>query len=252
MAQLTILGSSNAIPSLEHENSHLAVATAERVILVDCASNPVVRLERAGVDIHAVTDIILTQFHPDHVAGLPLLLMDMWLMGRRPQLNIYGLSYTLDRVESMMALYGWGEWPDFFTVNFFRIPASELALVLETTELRVLSSPATHFLPNIGLRFEFKAGKKSFAYSCDTEPSQAILELARGVDILLHEATGSTKGHSSAAQAGDVAREAQAGALYLIHYPTGKYASGDPVAEARARFPREVVLAIDFMKIDLD
>ena len=71
------------------------------------------------------------------------------------------------------------------------------------------------------------------------------------MDILLHEASGPFKGHSSAAQAADVAKQANVGTLYLIHYPTGRYATGDPVAEARARFSGPVILAQDLMKVDL-
>jgi ribonuclease Z len=252
MTKLIVLGSSNAIPSLDHENTHLALTSAERTVLIDCASNPVVRLEQAGVDVSSVTDIILTHFHPDHVCGVPLLLMDMWLMGRRQPLNIYGLHYTLDRVETMMGLYGWIEWPNFFTVNFCRVPADEMATVIDGPDMCIYSSPAKHFLPNISLRIELKKNKKVLAYSCDTEPCPAVFDLARGVDILLHEAAGSFMGHSSAAQAGDVAQQAGVGILYLIHYPTGRYASDDLVSEARARFSGEVRLAVDFMEIDLD
>jgi ribonuclease Z len=251
MSQLIILGSSNAIPSADHENTHLALITPERQVLIDCAANPVVRLEKAGLDVNATTDIIVTHFHPDHVCGLPLLLMDMWLMGRRNPLNIFGLHFTLDRVETMMNLYGWAEWPNFFTVNFCRIPADDMALVVNDAHMRIYASPVKHFLPNICLRFELKAESKSLAYSCDTEPCQAILDISRGVDILLHEASGPFKGHSSAAQAADVAREANVGSLYIIHYPTGRYASGNPVAEAQSHFSGPVILAEDFMKIDL-
>jgi len=251
MAQLIILGSSNAIPTENHENTHLALITPGRRVLIDCGSNPVIRLEKAGLEINSITDIILTHFHPDHVTGLPLLLMDMWLTGRHSPLNIYGLNHTLDRVEIMMNLYGWDEWPNFFPVNFCRIPADDMALVLNDEHLRIYSSPVKHFLPNICLRFELKAEATSIAYSCDTEPCQAILDIARDADILLHEASGSVKGHSSAAQAADVARQAKVGVLYLIHYPTGRFASGDLIAEAHTRFPGQVILAKDFMRVDL-
>jgi ribonuclease Z len=117
--------------------------------------------------------------------------------------------------------------------------------------VRVYSSPVKHFLPNIGLRIELKTEKKSLAYSCDTEPCPEVERLAAGANILLHEASGTGLGHSSAAQAGDMARQAEVGALYLIHYATGQYASGDLVAEARTRFPGEVYLATDLMEVDL-
>ena len=118
MSKLIILGSSNAIPHKDHENTHMVIVGSERTVLVDCVGNPILRLERAGVDFNTITDLILTHFHPDHVSGVPLLLMDMWLMGRKRQLNVYGLHATLDRVENLMGFYEWGRWPEFFPTAF--------------------------------------------------------------------------------------------------------------------------------------
>ena len=251
MTKLIILGSSNAIPSKDHENTHLALVCQSRTVLIDCVGSPVVRLEAAGIDLNTIGDIILTHFHPDHVSGVPLLLMDLWLMGRRAPLNVYGLNYTIERIETLMGLYGSANWPNFFPVNFCRVPANEMALVLDGDDIRVYSSPVKHFLPNIGLRIELKAEKKSLAYSCDTEPCPEVERLAAGADILLHEAAGPLAGHSSAAQAGDIAQRAEVGQLYLIHYPTGRFASGDLVSEAKTRFAGDVRLATDLMEISL-
>jgi ribonuclease Z len=251
MTKLIVLGSSNAIPSLENENTHLLIQGNEHIVLVDCASNPIVRLEKIGLDINRVTDIIITHFHPDHVAGIPLLLMDMWLLGRSTPLTIYGLHHSIDRTETMMGLFSWSEWPNFFPVNFCRIPADEMAIVMDNPEMRVYATPVKHFIPNIGLRFEFKPQGSSFAYSCDTEPCSTLFRLAHNVDILLHEAAGAFTGHSSAAQAADVARTANVGELILIHYPSGKFASGDLVAEAAHKFEGPIRKAVDFMQINL-
>lgn len=251
-AKLVVLGSSNAIPTKDHENTHLAVVCHSLTVLIDCVSTPLVRLEQAGIDPMSVNELILTHFHPDHVSGVPLLLMDLWLMGRRAPFNIYGLDYTLERVKTMMGLFGWSEWPNFFPVNFHPVQSREMALVFESDELRISSTPVKHFLPNIGLRVEFKKENKSVAYSCDTEPCAQVERLAQGADILLHEAAGQLDGHSSAAQAGEIARQAEVGALYLIHYPTGPFASGDLVAEAGTTFPGEVHLAVDLMEINLE
>ena len=250
MAKLTILGSSNAIPSIEHDNTHMVLETQGRTILVDCASNPLLRLKRAGISFHNITDVILTHFHPDHVGGLPLLLMDMWLLGRHASLNIYGLEHTLERAESMMKLYSWEDWPNFYPVTFCHIPEVPLARLMDNDEVRVYASPVKHFIPNIGLRFELKPESKSMAYSCDTEPCSAIFELSKDVDLLIHEASGDFRGHSSAGQAGDVARTAAVGELILIHYPTGQLASGDLVSQAAAKFSGPIHLATDFMVIE--
>jgi ribonuclease Z len=85
--KIIILGSSNAVPSKDHENTHLVIIGKERTILVDCVSDPIVRLEQAGVDFNELTDIVITHFHPDHVSGVPLLLMDIWLKGPTKPIN---------------------------------------------------------------------------------------------------------------------------------------------------------------------
>jgi len=222
------------------------------MLLIDSVSNPIQRLEQAGLDFNNLTDVIVTHFHPDHVSGLPLLLMDMWLMGRQRPLNIYGLHYTLDRVEAMMGLYNWSEWPDFFPVVFYRIPTREMTPVLDCTDFSIQASPVHHMIPNIGLRIDFKPTHQSVAYSCDTEPCEEVVHLSEGADVLIHEATGEGVGHSSARQAAEIARRAEVGRLLLIHYPTGKYTSGDPLTEAQAAFQGDVALAKDFMTLDFD
>jgi ribonuclease Z len=250
MSKMIILGSSNAIPTRDHENTHMVIVGTDRMVLVDSVSNPILRLEQAGLNFNNLTDIIITHFHPDHVSGLPLLLMDMWLMGRQKPLNIYGLHYTLDRVEGMMGFYNWSAWPNFFPVVFYRLPASEMTSVLNCDEFIIHASPVHHMIPNIGLRIEFPQSGKKMAYSCDTEPCGEVLRLGADVDVLIHEATGDEPGHSSAAQAGEIAKQAKAKTLYLIHYPTGRFAYGDPVAEAQTTFPGEIILAKDFMSLE--
>jgi ribonuclease Z len=249
MPKLIILGSSNAVADENHENTHMAVVGGERFLLIDCPGSPIVRLRKAGLDVHQLSDLILTHFHPDHVSGMPLLLMDLWLLGRQEPLNVYGLEETLDRAEKNMDLYNWSRWPDFFPVNFLRIPKEEMAPVIEDEEWRVFASPVRHMIPSIGLRIEFPQSGKALAYSCDTQPCQQVARLARNVDVLLHESAGPADGHSGPAEAGQVAREAGAKQLFLIHYPTGDFDSPSLISPAAQAFGGPVALAQDFMEI---
>lgn len=250
MAKLLILGSSNAVPDEKHENTHMAVIGSDHFILIDCVNNPIVRIKQVGLDFNELTDIIITHFHPDHVSGVPLLLMSMWLKGRKSQLNIYGLDYTLERLEKLMEFYDWQTWPNFYPVHFHRLPEEEKTPVLENQEFRILASPVHHLVPNIGLRVEFLDTGKAMAYSCDTEPCKEVENLADGVDVLIHEAAGEALGHSSAAQAGEVATRAETASLFLIHYPTGDFDSQSLVKEAKTTYQGPVALAEDFMVLN--
>jgi ribonuclease Z len=251
MAKLIFLGTANSVPDEDHENTHMVIVGRERTILIDCVGSPILRLKKAGVDHNDLTDMVLTHFHPDHVSGVPPMLMQMWLLGRKKPLNIYGLHYTIDRIEDMMRFYSWADWPDFFPVAFYRLPSGEMTPVLDCPEFRIFSSNVRHFVPTIGLRVEFKESGKLMAYSCDTEPCEQVVRLADGVDVLVHEATGPYRGHSSAGQAGEIASQAEAGGLILIHYQTAGKSIGDElIREAGQHFQGRVEQAQDFMSVD--
>lgn len=250
MSKLIILGSASAISDAQHENTHMALLGEKRTVLIDCVSNPLVRLQQADVNHNQITDLVLTHFHPDHVSGVPLLLMNMWLLGRKHPLNVYGLHYTLKRVEALMDFYDWSHWPNFFPVVFHHLPERANIPVLACDEFNIIASPVRHLVPTIGLRVTFPQQDKILAYSCDTEPCPEVMELASGADVLIHEAGGATHGHSSAAQAGEIARRAEVGRLYLIHYPTHGPDYEKLLPEASRTFGRPAALAEDFMALD--
>jgi ribonuclease Z len=246
---LSFLGTAAAVPDQQHENTMLALRDGEWVMLIDCSGSPLPRLARAGIDQAEVSDIILTHFHPDHVGGLPLLLMNMWLLGRSQPLRIYGLHHCLERVEGMMGFFHWENWPGFFPVSFHRLPEQESSHVLSRSGLEILSSPVKHVIPTLGLRV-MKHAEPLLAYSCDTEPSSAVVRLAAGAPVLIHETTGAGVGHSSAEQAGEIASEAGVKTLYLVHYTVG-VEEKTLIEGARAAFAGEVIVARDWMSVEL-
>lgn len=248
MPKIIVLGSSNAIPDEEHENTYLALIGNQRQVLIDCAGSPVVRLKQAGIDLNNLTDLFLTHFHPDHVSGVPSLLMSMWLLGRSDSLEIYGLSYTLDRIEKIMGFYEWEHWPNFYPVTFHHLPEEPMTLALECDEFNIFTSPVRHLIPTVGLRIEATHTGNALAYSCDTEPCSAVVELANAADVLIHEATGLHPGHSSATQAGSIAARAEVGSLYLIHYNPQDESL---VSQAKKEFLGPVTRAEDFMTIEI-
>ncbi|MCC6410057.1 MAG: ribonuclease Z [Saprospiraceae bacterium] len=86
---------------------------------------------------------------------------------------------------------------------------------------------------------------RSYAFCSDTAPSMDVVKAVKSVDLLYHEATFSNEhlaeaemtGHSTAAQAAEVAREANVGTLVLGHF-SGRYKDVEVLlAEAQAVFP---------------
>jgi ribonuclease Z len=248
MAEILFLGTANAVSDKGQENTHLLISAGDKVMLVDCGGNPVSRLDQAGINAARITDLILTHFHPDHVSGLPLLLMDLWLMGRQDTLNIYGLGDVIDRVIQMMNLFNWQDWNGFYPVVFHRVPAEERMLIINDDAVQVWTSPTCHSIPSIGMRFAFEGGAVS--YSSDTAPCDAMVRLAEKVDILVHEAAGDGYFHSSPVQAGEIAQRAGAGKLVLVHYATDVNLE-EWVRQAERSFTGEVTAAKDWMTITI-
>jgi ribonuclease Z len=103
---------------------------------------------------------------------------------------------------------------------------------------------------------EPRPGRK-IVLSGDTAPCQAVEVLAHGADVLVHESTflsderdrARETGHSTAAQAAEIARDAGVRLLALTHLST-RYFPRDVRDEARAIFP-DTVVPRDFDAIDV-
>jgi ribonuclease Z len=99
---------------------------------------------------------------------------------------------------------------------------------------------------------------KSITYCLDTRPCQASRELARDVDLLIHEATYTAEhteeaqnyGHSTAAQAATIAREANAKSLLLTHFST-RYPDVSPLLDEAQAIFAETRTAQDLVEIEV-
>jgi len=248
MAKIVILGSAAAVSDADHDNTHLLlVGDEDGPVLIDAGSNPLGKIKNMGINDELVQDVILTHFHPDHVSGVPNMLMHMWLLGRKNPLRFYGLHHCLNRMEDLLMAFSSDEWPNFFPVTFTRVSERPAAPVMENKDFRITAWPVQHFVPTVGLRIENKQNGKVFAYSCDTEPTDTLYELAANEpDILIHEAAGPPPGHSTARQAGQLATDVGAKSLYLIHYQVWNTDPAPLVGQAQETYGGQVTLLKDF------
>lgn len=245
IARLIPLGTA-AIANATHDNVYMVLDTGDLKVLIDCGGSPSSRVMRAGLNFTDLDGLIVTHHHPDHIYGVPILLMNLWLLGRRGSFPIYGPAKALQIIQKMMDLYEWETWPDFLRVDFREIPLAPSALVLSNHIVSIEASPVAHMIPAIGLRMTNHQTGKVLVYTSDTMRHPEVVHLARDADILIHEATGDYYGHSTGADAARDALEAKAKRLVLIHYPSVR---GDPDAvlkEAKAIFQGPAELAEDF------
>lgn len=252
MAQVILLGTGAALSDQTRENTYMVVQARESSILIDCGGSPVQRLSRVGVDLESIDHLILTHHHPDHLYGVSVFLLDLWLAGRKKVLHIHGLPTTLRATRAIMHAFEWERWHNvgFFPVEFH--PASNHAISLQfvTPEFSVSTATTKHLLPTIATRVVSSESGKSIVYSSDTEVCDSVVEIARGADILFHEATTVSKasvGHSSAKQAGAQAKRARVKQLVLVHLPANGDVDGLHSAAAKT-FGGKVVVSKDFAR----
>lgn len=203
----------------------------ENLVIIDCGGDVIQRVLAAGLNPLALKHLILSHAHPDHISGFPLFMEKIWLAGRRIPIPIYGPPEALDQARRTFATFDTSRWEGLPECLWHNVTAD----VLEDDSWKITAAPVIHSVPTIGFRILCKTTGAIIGYSCDSEPADSVIELARDADILVHEATGEYPGHSSAVQAAEIALKAGAKRLLLVHLPANL--NQDDLVAAKQVFP---------------
>lgn len=248
MPVVHLLGTGAGASGATRTTTMLAFESGGHSVVVDCGGDVVQRLMASGVDPAGIEAFIVTHEHPDHVSGFALFMEKIWLLGRRHPIPVYGIRPALDQARRVWEAFDTGGWEGVPAIEEHEVRLEPGAPVLSNERWRITAAPGIHGVPVVGIRVEDAQGSGVCAYSCDTAKSADITQLARGADLLVHEGTGTTLGgHTTYVQAAEVARDAGARRMVLVHLPPG-VTDGD-LAEARTIFP-EMRLGKDGARYD--
>jgi ribonuclease BN (tRNA processing enzyme) len=226
--RLTVLGGCGAWPAAGTACSGYLVEYDGFRVLLDPGYATLPHLLEI-CDAASVGAVLVSHGHPDHCADLNPLLRARALAKppARQQLPVYAPPGALDKI---LALDRSGMLDDALELYEF-VPGTSF----RAGPFSVRTWLLPHWMPNAGLRLH--AAGTSIAYTGDTGPSPALVDLARDSDLFLAEATypdrvpdDSARYLSSARQAGHVAASAGAARLVLTHLWPGT----DPIAAAHA------------------
>jgi ribonuclease BN (tRNA processing enzyme) len=241
----------------ERAQSCLAVPLADdETMLFDVSSGTGIlrQLIVAGIRPESVRHLFVTHRHFDHVGGLAPLLVALTSLPDAG-LTVHALPGTLRALRGLLALNipGVEDWMgERLRWNTLTLGEPTLAKDFEIAPFKV-----DHGIECAG--FRIAQGGSILVYAADTRPSPNVVEYARDADLLIHDVysleggaeQAHTFGHSTAAEAGRVAREAGAKLLVLTHLRASRFVvPGELAAEAKAAFGGPVAAARDLDAFD--
>ncbi|MDO8875785.1 MAG: MBL fold metallo-hydrolase, partial [Pseudolabrys sp.] len=185
---LTIIGCGDAFGSGGRFNTCFLLETAKATLLVDCGASSMSALNARQIDTNRIDGIVLSHLHGDHFGGLPFLLLHAQFLARRDKpLLIAGPPGTRERLDTLLeACFPKAKtgipWRFKWDVQEIPValPSDVLGHTLVTAEV-IHQSGA----PSTALRLS--DGEKTFAYSGDTEWTDALLAIARDADLFICE-----------------------------------------------------------------
>jgi ribonuclease BN (tRNA processing enzyme) len=247
--------------------------------VVDCGDGVARQLVLASVPLPSLRHVFLTHHHSDHNADYGNLILLAWAAGLRTRVDTWGppplekmtrLFFAMNAVDIDTRIADEGRVPLRPLVHVHEIRRG--GLVVRDENLAVTAALVNHppVVPAFGYRFD--GHDRSIVISGDTAPSDALIELAQGADVLVHDALYTAgvarlvagvpnattlersirSHHTSAEDAGRVAQAAGVKTLVLSHLvPAEDAAVTDAmwIDAARKHFRGAVVVGKDLLEI---
>ena len=218
--KLTVLGSQGTWPGPGGECSGYLVSSQGFNLWLDAGTGTFARLQEK-VQPGDIGGVLITHGHPDHFIDMIPAFYALHYGG----LGVPGLPFFSPQGFTDLCALLVSENGRNVMAQAYAFSTAESGVAFEVGPFRVTPFEMTHIgVYSLGYRIE--ADGAVLAYTGDTGPCDAAVELTRGSDLMLCEATyqeASEKAffHMSAKQAGEHAAAAGAGRLVLTHIIPG-------------------------------
>ena len=210
--QVTFLGTGSAMPTGDRYQAGILVEEDGRTVLVDCGCGVLHRLQQSGVGYEAVSTVLFTHHHLDHVADLLPLMKARWLAGEE-HLEVVGPQGTKALVDGLLSVHEYMDGrldlgvrevhPGEFDIAGFSVSATE----------------TRHSMACLAYRFDDR-----FTFSGDSEAFDGLANFADGSAILAHDCAFpddvDVSNHPTPSKLGKTLAGTDIGRVYLTHlYP---------------------------------
>ncbi len=276
--QLVLLGTmgGSRITKMRAAPSQVIIAN-NQLYVIDCGNGVTRQLVFADCDLKNLRSIFITHHHNDHNLDYGNLLFLALNAGLNKKVHAYGPSPLAKMTQSYLEM---NDYTERSSAVLGRMPLKDLiqvqeiakpGLVMEDENVRVTTVSVNH-PPVPTFAFRFDTPDRSITISSDTTPWPALIELAKGSDVLVHEVIHKpsleklaaklpqfknlveflSSSHTTTEDAGKVAQQAGVKTLVLTHFVPGD----DPTitdamwAEGpRKFFKGEIIVGKDLLRV---
>jgi ribonuclease BN (tRNA processing enzyme) len=256
-----------------------AIVVGDQVYVIDAGNGVARQLVLAGIKLSAIRALFLTHHHSDHNADFGNLLMLAWATNLTRPVSLIGPPPLARMTRQFLAMNDY----DIRTriADEGRPPLAPLlrpreisrpGLVHADGQLRVTAALVDHPPVRPAFAYRFDTSDRSIVISGDTTPSPALIALAKGADVLVHEvmhlpaldpliANESNAprlrqhlldSHTTSEQVGKVATQAGVRTLVLTHFVPGGVPTVPEetwLAAVRPHFAGRIVVGHDLLEI---
>lgn len=195
--QAFVCGSASPLPAPGRAQACMVVMTPQHLFVVDSGAGSTARIMEAQLPLQRLQGVLITHMHSDHIAEIPELNLVSWVAGRPLPLQVYGpegirqLVSGLNRAYKLDRSYRVAHHGEELMKPNLGIPAAETiepGVIIQDGDLTVTAYLAEHdpIKPAYGYRFDYRG--RSLVISGDSNVSEQTHKVAKGVDLLFHDA----------------------------------------------------------------
>ena len=194
-SKLILLGTAGGpTPKVDRSAPANAIVVGDDIYVIDCGNGVARQMVKAGLDFGRIRDVFITHQHSDHNADYGNLLLLAWETDLHTSVNTYGPPPLKRMTELFLEM-------DAYDIHVRetdegRPPFAKLVVPHEITHggpvmhdenVKVTAALVQHPPVVPAFAYRFDCPDRSIVFSGDTRPSENLVELARGADILVHE-----------------------------------------------------------------
>lgn len=279
-SRLILLGTGGGpTPKPNRAQPSQAIVVNGDAYVIDCGNGVARQMVLAGIPVSTLRNIFITHQHSDHNADYGNLIWLSWATTLATKVGTYGppplkemtrLFLEMNDYDIKTRMADEGRPPLKNLIDVHEISGD--GLVMQDKNVKVTAALVEHPLVKPAFAYRFDCPDRSIVISGDTGPSENLVHLAKGADVLVHEvmylpaieqliareANATTlrrhllASHTSTEDVGRLATEAGVKTLVLSHLVPG----GPPIVPdqvwydaVRPHFQGELVVGRDLMEL---